>query len=75
MHKTQSCENNNIVTIDGYEKFYPYKDVEDRLMAVGFDVIVFIPSYEEDLGRITCGNAILSGTTPESTYEELNIEP
>ena len=46
-------------------------EVEDRLKSVGFDVIVFIPSYEEDLGRITCGNAILSGSKPEVEYEEL----
>lgn len=26
----------------------------------GFDVLVFIPSIEEDTSRITCGNAILS---------------
>lgn len=71
MHMTNSCEDNDIVTIDGYEKFHPYKDVEDRLKSVGFDVIVFIPSYEEDLGRITCGNAILSGSLPEVEYQEL----
>lgn len=71
MHMTHSCEENKISTIDGYEKFYPYKDVEDRLKSVGFDVIVFIPSYEEDLGRITCGNAILSGSLPEVEYEEI----
>ena len=71
MHMTHSCEDNGIITIDGYNKFHPYKDVEDRLKSVGFDVIVFIPSYEEDLGRITCGNAILSGSLPEVEYEEL----
>ena len=37
---------------------------------VGFDVLVFIASEYEDLGRITCGNAILSGTLPECPYEE-----
>ena len=30
------------------------------LEAVGFDVIVFVPSKEEDESRITCGNAILA---------------
>lgn len=71
MHMTNSCKKNGIATVDGYEKFYPYKDIENRLKSVGFDVIVFIPSYEEDLGRITCGNAILSGSKPEVEYEEL----
>ena len=36
----------------------------------GFDVIVFIPSKEEDESRITCGNAILAGTLPEVPYHE-----
>lgn len=71
MHMTNSCKENKIITIDGYDKFYPYKDVEERLKSVGFDVIVFIPSYEEDLGRITCGNAILSGSKPGVEYQEL----
>ena len=36
----------------------------------GFDVIVFVPSYDEDNGLITCGNAILSGKVPTSSYQE-----
>jgi hypothetical protein len=36
----------------------------------GYDVLVFIASEYEDLGRITCGNAILSGTVPECPYTE-----
>ena len=39
------------------------------LKANGFDVIVFVPSYDEDNGLITCGNAILSGKLPTSEYE------
>lgn len=66
MHLTNSCEKNNIITADGYEKYYPYRDVEERLKSVGFDVLVFIPSKEEDEGRITCGNAILSGSKVNS---------
>lgn len=62
MHLTNACEDNDIVTTDGYEKYYPYKEVEENLKRVGFDVLVFIPSKEEDEGRITCGNAILSGS-------------
>jgi len=61
MHKTNACDANNLLTADGYESYYPYKDVENRLKKSGFDVIVFIPSKEEDESRITCGNAILSG--------------
>lgn len=69
LHKTISCEENNIKTTGGYTSYTPYKEVEDKLKSVGFDVLVFIPSYDEDLGRITCGNAILSGSIPECKYE------
>ena len=41
------------------------------LKNAGFDVIVFVPSYDEDLGLITCGNAILSGSIPKVDYIEL----
>jgi len=60
MHMTTACKDLGIKTENGYTAFYPYKDVEKRLKASGFDVIVFIPSIEEDESRITCGNVILS---------------
>lgn len=69
LHRTASCEQNHIATTDGYELFSPYKAVEEDLKANGFDVIVFVPSYDEDNGLITCGNAILSGKLPTSKYE------
>lgn len=65
MHMTTACKKNGIETKDGYEKFYPYKDVEERLKSVGYDVIVFVPSHEEDDNKITCGNAILANQTGE----------
>lgn len=71
MHKTATAEANDIRTDDGYCSFYPYRQYEQDLKDAGYDVIVFIPSMEEDLGRITCGNAILSGTLPEVDYKEL----
>ena len=55
---------NHIKTTGGYDYFTPYKPAEEALKKVGFDVLVFIPSIDEDEGRITCGNAILSGTMP-----------
>lgn len=60
MHITGSCSKNNILTDNGYDSYYPYRQVEEDLKSVGFDVIVFVPSKEEDESRITCGNAILS---------------
>lgn len=57
IHKTVEAENNGyeIVTdFDVYEKF------EQPLVNAGWDVIVFIPSKEEDEDRITCGNALIA---------------
>lgn len=73
LHKTQSCNTNGIITTDGYEAFTPYKEVEANLIKAGFDVIVFVPSYDEDLGLITCGNALLSGNTPKVKYKEIKV--
>lgn len=60
MHQTKACIKRGLLTNNGYDLFYPYKKVEENLKSVGFDVIVFIPSKEEDESKITCGNAILS---------------
>jgi len=48
---------------------FSYKKVESDLKDVGYDVIVFVPSLEEDEGMITCGNAILSGRLPTIDYK------
>jgi 23S rRNA (adenine2503-C2)-methyltransferase len=68
LHKTRSCVDNSIATSKGYKEYTPYEKIEENLKEWGFDVLVFIPSLEEDLGRITCGNAILSGTIPFDDY-------
>jgi len=60
MHNTKAAVNNGMITDGGYDFYYPYKKAEDDLKAAGFDVIVFIPSKEEDESRITCGNAVLA---------------
>jgi 23S rRNA (adenine2503-C2)-methyltransferase len=70
LHKTQSCDDNGIITTDGYEAFTPYRKAETDCKNAGFDVIVFVPSYDEDLGLITCGNAILSGSVPKVKFAE-----
>ena len=71
LHKTKSCEENGIETTGGYESFTPYQKAESDLKNVGFEVIVFVPSYDEDLGLITCGNAILSGSMPKVQFTEV----
>lgn len=68
LHITHSCQENHIKTTGGYSSFVPYQKVESDLIKVGFDVLVFVPSSDEDGGRITCGNAILSGSMPECNY-------
>jgi len=60
MHKTLACIKKGLITTDGYDLYYPYKKVEEECKNEGYDVIVFIPSKEEDESKITCGNAILS---------------
>jgi 23S rRNA (adenine2503-C2)-methyltransferase len=73
LHLTNSCKENHIKTTGGYDYFTPYKPAEEALKKVGFDVLVFIPSIDEDEGRITCGNAILSGTMPSIKHELIPI--
>ena len=60
MHNTVTAKANHIETADGYTLYTPYREVEEKLKAAGYDVIVFVPSVEEDESRITCGNAILA---------------
>ena len=60
MHKTIVAEENNIKTSGHYTEPEPYLELERALQNVGYEVLVFIASKEEDESRITCGNAILS---------------
>lgn len=60
IHITQSTQQNKLQTSKGYFDYSPYRKIEQSLIKNGFDVLVFIPSIEEDTSRITCGNAILS---------------
>jgi 23S rRNA (adenine2503-C2)-methyltransferase len=71
MHKTVEAIKNDIHTAGDYTTYEPYKEHEEALKAAGYDVLVFIASIEEDLGRITCGNAILSGLMPSVEYTEV----
>jgi 23S rRNA (adenine2503-C2)-methyltransferase len=72
MHKTAKALQNGIKTEGDYTTMYPYQKAEDDLKSAGYDVLVFIASEYEDMGRITCGNAILSGTLPEVPYQEVS---
>lgn len=48
---------------EGYEivnDFDVYEKFEQPLVKDGWDVIVFVPSKEEDTDRITCGNSLIA---------------
>ena len=60
IHETNEANANGINTPEGYYKYDVYRKFEQPLLDEGWQVIVFIPSKEEDEDRITCGNALLS---------------
>jgi 23S rRNA (adenine2503-C2)-methyltransferase len=64
MHKTKAALSIGLETHGDYTSPEPYLELEDKLKRAGYDVLVFIASNDEDSGRITCGNAILSGSMP-----------
>lgn len=61
IHNNQACRTNGISTVDGYENYAPYSAPERNLKAEGFDVLVFVPSMDEEDGLVTCGNLVLGG--------------
>lgn len=69
MHKTTTALDHGIRTTGDYTRPEPYAELEAALIRAGYEVLVFIASRDEDEGRITCGNAILSGTMPHKYTE------
>ena len=61
IHETHSAIANGF-EVSGYADYDVYRQFEQPLLDEGWDVIVFVPSKEEDEDRITCGNALLSET-------------
>lgn len=60
IHKTDSAVKNGFNVTTEYTDFDVYRGFEQPLLEAGWDVIVFVPSEEEDSDRITCGNALIS---------------
>ena len=57
IHETKEAVINNYEIV---KDFNVYEKFEQPLVKDGWDVIVFIPSEEEDKDRITCGNSLIS---------------
>ena len=62
IHNNTACTENGIETVGGYDSYTPYRDVEEGLKDAGFDVLIFVPSMDEEDGLVTCGNAVLGGS-------------
>lgn len=62
IHNNNACTENGYSSIEGYSSFDIYRDHELKLKQAGFDVLVFVPSMDEENSTITCGNAILGGS-------------
>lgn len=60
IHETKSAVQNGYDVTTSYDDYDVYRDFEQPLLKEGWDVIVFVPSKEEDSDRITCGNALIS---------------
>ena len=59
IHETKAAKENGFEAT-GYADYDVYRQFEQPLLTEGWDVIVFIPSKEEDSDRITCGNALIA---------------
>ena len=74
IHNNNACRDNDIKTISGYDSYTPYAKPENDLKEAGFDVLVFVPSMDEEEGLVTCGNVILGGSTLKTNGKEISIE-
>lgn len=74
IHNNNACKENGIKTLGGYDSYVPYAKPEADLMAEGFDVLVFVPSIDEEDGLVTCGNLILGGSKLKYNEDLIKIE-
>lgn len=62
IHNNNACREHGISTVGGYDSYTPYAEPEDGLKRAGYDVLVFVPSLDEENGLVTCGNVVLGGS-------------
>ena len=74
IHNNNACRENGIETVGGYDSYHPYAEPEQSLKAEGFDVLVFVPSIDEEDGLVTCGNAVLGGSKLRSDSSRIKID-
>lgn len=74
IHNNNACQENKIKTNGGYDSWGPYNQPYNDLKELGWDVLVFVPSIDEEHGLVTCGNAILAGSNLKSQTNELKIQ-
>lgn len=60
IHQTKAAIKDGFDVTTSYSDYNVYRTFEQPLLDCGWDVIVFVPSMEEDSDRITCGNAIIA---------------
>ena len=60
IHETNSAIKNGFDVTTSYTDYDVYRQFEKPLLDEGWQVIVFVPSKEEDSDRITCGNALIA---------------
>ena len=57
IQESYTAIDNGFDVTTSYDDYDVYRQFEEPLLKKGWDVIVFIPSKEEDYDRITCENA------------------
>lgn len=67
IHETKSAVKNGFDVTTSYDDYDVYRQFEQPLVKMGWDVIVFVPSHEEDSDRITCGNALIAAKQIQKT--------
>ena len=67
IHETKSAVKNGFDVTTSYDDYDVYRQFERPLVKMGWDVIVFVPSHEEDSDRITCGNALIAAKQIQKT--------